>query len=82
MNEQALLARITRVPSLLGGKPVVRGHRVSVEQVLAMLAAGETETGVLAGWNWMEPDDIKACLLYGARLAGQARATPEDATAG
>lgn len=79
MNEQALLRRITRSPDILGGKPVVRGHRVSVEQVLAMLAAGETEEGILAGWDWMEPDDVKACLLFGAQLAGRERA---DAAAG
>lgn len=79
MDEAALLKRITRSPGVLGGKAVLRGHRVSVEQVLAMLAAGETEDGVLAGWTWMEPDDIKACLLYGAQLAGRERA---DAPAG
>ncbi|MCC6918475.1 MAG: DUF433 domain-containing protein [Alphaproteobacteria bacterium] len=79
MNEEALLRRITRSPGLLAGRPTIRGHRVSVEQILEMLAADETEAGILAGWDWMEPDDIKACLLFGAQLAGRERA---DAAAG
>jgi uncharacterized protein (DUF433 family) len=37
-----LQARITVNPEILGGKPIIRGHRLAVEHVLGMLAAGDT----------------------------------------
>jgi uncharacterized protein (DUF433 family) len=63
-TEQALLERITIDRRIFGGKPIVRGHRLAVEHVLAMLAAGDTAEDILAGYDWLEPDDIRACLLY------------------
>jgi hypothetical protein len=40
MNESQLLGRITVNPAIFGGKPIIRGRRLAVEHVLAMLAAG------------------------------------------
>lgn len=68
MTDQ-LLQRITVHPDILGGKPVIRGKRVAVEHVLNMLAVGDDEKTILEGYPWMEPDDIKACLVYASRLA-------------
>jgi uncharacterized protein (DUF433 family) len=64
MNEADLLKRITVNPKIFAGKPIVRGMRISVEQVLGLLAQGETETAVLADLPGLEPEDIRACLVY------------------
>jgi uncharacterized protein (DUF433 family) len=70
MDENGLLARITVNPNIFGGKPIIRGRRLAVEHVLSMLAAGDTVETLLAGYPWMEAEDIDACLLYARRLAG------------
>jgi uncharacterized protein (DUF433 family) len=70
MNDQKLLERITVNPKTFGGKPIIRGHRLAVEHVLEMLAAGDTVEEILAGFPWLEPDDIRACLAYAARAVG------------
>ena len=72
MTRNALLGRITADPKVLGGKPVVRGLRISVEMILALLAAGESEAAVLDDYPELEPDDIRACLVYAhAAIAGE-----------
>jgi uncharacterized protein (DUF433 family) len=67
MDEQALLNRITVNPKIFGGKPIIRGCRLAVEHVLGMLAAGDTPETILRGYSWLEPDDIRACLVYASR---------------
>lgn len=64
MGEEALLKRITADPEIFGGKPIIRGMRISVELVLSLLAQGETVEAILAGYADLEPDDIRACLAY------------------
>lgn len=64
--EERLLRRITTDPRILGGKPTVRGMRVSVEQVVRSLAAGVPEEELLADIPVLEPEDIRACLAYAA----------------
>jgi uncharacterized protein (DUF433 family) len=68
-----LLDRITVNPSIFGGKPIIRGRRLAVEHVLAMLAAGDTPEMILAGYDWLEADDIRACIAYAS-----VRDTPRD----
>jgi len=63
MNETDLLKRITVNPQIFGGKPILRGRRLAVEHVLGMLAAGSSEEEILAGYDGLEPDDIRACLV-------------------
>jgi uncharacterized protein (DUF433 family) len=75
-REAALLTRITTDPEIFGGKPIVRGHRLAVEHVLGMLAAGDTPETILQGYAWLEPEDIRACLLYARRLVGHERVEP------
>lgn len=41
MDEQKLLARINVNPKIFNSKPIIRGHRLAVEHVLGMLAAGD-----------------------------------------
>lgn len=64
MDEQKLLDRITANPAIFGGKPIIRGMRVSVELVLSLLAQGETAEAILDDYPDLEPDDIRACLAY------------------
>jgi len=76
MTETDLLRRITSDPAIFGGKPVVRGRRLAVEHVLAMLAAGDGTQDVLAAYPFLEPDDLRACLLYAYKLVVHERVEP------
>lgn len=76
MSEQELLARITVNPQIFGGKPIIRGRRLAVEQVLGMLAASDTAETLLAAYPWLEPQDIQACLLYARKVVGQETIEP------
>jgi uncharacterized protein (DUF433 family) len=73
MDEKALLERITYNPQIFGGKPIIRGHRLAVEHVLGMLAAGDTTETMLAGYPWLEREDVLACLAYATRVVGHER---------
>jgi uncharacterized protein (DUF433 family) len=68
--ETTLLNRITHNPSILTGKPIIRGMRISVEHILKMLARGITHDDIIDEYPFLEEDDIKACLLYAANLIG------------
>lgn len=74
--EEELLRRITTNPTIFGGKPIIRGHRLAVEHVLGMLAAGDTPETVLKGYPWLEADDVRACLVYARRVVGHERIDP------
>lgn len=76
MDEQRLLDRITIDPQIFGGKPIIRGRRLAVEHILGMLAAGDTPASVLEAYDWLEPDDIRACLVYARRLVAHERVEP------
>lgn len=73
MEEAELLDRITVDPRLFGGKPIIRGRRLAMEQVLGMLAAGDTPEALLEGYPWLEPEDIRACLAFTRRVVGHER---------
>jgi uncharacterized protein (DUF433 family) len=64
MTGQGLLGRITSNREIFGGKPVVRGMRVSVETVVSLLAQGESPKAILADYPGLEAEDIRACLAY------------------
>ena len=64
MSEQELLKRITANPEIFGGKPIIRGMRISVELILSLLAQGVTAEAILADYPDLERDDIRACLSY------------------
>ncbi len=76
MDEKKLLERINVNPKIFAGKPIIRGRRLAVEHVLGMLAAGDSPETILKGYPWLEPDDIRACLLYARRLVGHERVEP------
>jgi uncharacterized protein (DUF433 family) len=64
MIEEALLKRITANPEIFGGKPIVRGMRISVKLILSLLVQGETPETILADYPDLKPDDLRACLAY------------------
>jgi uncharacterized protein (DUF433 family) len=61
--------RITFNPKQCGGKPCIRGLRVRVKDILDMLSAGMTESEILADFEYLEIDDIRAALEYAALQA-------------
>ena len=57
---------ITVEPGKRGGKPCIRGLRVTVYDVLDYLAAGLTHEQILKEYPYLTEDDIRACLAYAA----------------
>jgi uncharacterized protein (DUF433 family) len=68
MTQDELLDRITENPAVLGGKPTIRGMRISVENVLSLLAQGDTFEDLLEDYPDLTREDIQACMAY-ARAA-------------
>ena len=66
MNSE-LLSRITIEPGKCGGRPCIRGFRLRVTDVLGLLSTGESREQILADYEFLEPEDILACLEYAAR---------------
>lgn len=64
MTSEDLLGRITADPKIFGGKPIVRGMRISVELILSLLAQGETVEAIVDDYPDLQVDDIRACLAY------------------
>ena len=64
MIDPDLLKRITSEPAIFGGKPIIRGMRISVELILSMLAQGESPEAILEDYPGLEPEDLRACLAY------------------
>jgi uncharacterized protein (DUF433 family) len=67
MNEEQLLQRITTDANIYGGKPIIRGRRLAVEHILDLLEAGDTEEDIMDAYDWLEPEDIEACILFDQR---------------
>ena len=64
-----LLERITIKPDVCGGEPTVRGMRITVSQILELLAGGMTSEQILEDFPYLKIADIDACLEYAARQA-------------
>ncbi|WP_159618919.1 DUF433 domain-containing protein [Ruania rhizosphaerae] len=63
------LERISIDPAVAHGRPVVRGTRMRVADVLSLLAAGATAEELLADYPYLTPEDVQACLEYAATQA-------------
>ena len=63
-KDSALLERITTNPQVMVGKPVIRGTRITVDQVLRMLSQGMTFEEILEQYQHITRQDILACLSY------------------
>ncbi len=62
----AQLDRITLDPQVMGGKPCLRGMRVTVGTVVGLIASGATPEEILADYPYLEREDISAALSYAA----------------
>ena len=60
------LTRITSDPGIMGGKPCIRGLRVTVGTVVGLVATGHREEEILRLYPYLEPEDIRAALSYAA----------------
>jgi uncharacterized protein (DUF433 family) len=65
-NTLHLLERITVQPGVMGGKPTIRGLRVTVGTILGLLAAGRRIEEILQAYPYLEEADIRAALQYAA----------------
>ncbi len=63
------LSRITINSEICHGKPSIRGMRITVADILEMLAGGMTHKEILADFPYLEKDDINECLQFAAQLA-------------
>jgi uncharacterized protein (DUF433 family) len=65
--EQRWRSRITSDPGIFGGKPIIRGMRIRVVDILDLLAAGETREVILEDYPYLEDEDITAALEYSSQ---------------
>jgi uncharacterized protein (DUF433 family) len=61
-----VLSRITLDPTVMGGRPCIRGLRVTVGTVVGLLAAGRSRDDILKAYPYLEPEDIDQALAYAA----------------
>lgn len=71
-----LLDRITLEPDKRGGKPCIRGLRITVSDVLEYLASGMTEAEILADIPDLEREDIRAALAFAAERERRSDSIP------
>ncbi len=67
----SLLERITIDPEVRFGKPCIRGHRITVQEILEWLSSGASQEQILADYPQLEPEDFLAVYAYAAELAGE-----------
>ena len=58
--------RITRDPEVMGGKPCIRGMRVTVGTIVGLIAAGHSNAEILNAYQYLEEEDIRQALAYAA----------------
>ena len=61
------IERITLEPGKRGGRPCIRGLRISVYDVLSMMGSGMSESEILDDFPELELDDLRACLIFAAQ---------------
>ena len=60
------LNRITFDPAVMGGKPCIRGLRVTVGTLVGLIASGHSTDDILSAYPYLEKDDILEALSYAA----------------
>jgi uncharacterized protein (DUF433 family) len=61
-----LLSRITHDPEVMGGRPCIRGMRVTVGTIVGLLASGHSVEEILQAYPNLEKEDVNAALSYAA----------------
>ncbi|GAA4208440.1 DUF433 domain-containing protein [Pedobacter jeongneungensis] len=65
---EKIFDRIYIDSNICGGKPIIRGKRITVQTIMEFLAAGETSEEILKQYPSLEAEDITACMLYATEL--------------
>jgi uncharacterized protein (DUF433 family) len=60
------LTRITADPEVMGGRPCIRGMRVTVGTIVGLVASGRSRDEILRLYPYLEPEDIGEALAYAA----------------
>ena len=71
--------RIALDPSILAGKPVVRGTRLSVDFIIGLMADGWNEAQILENYPGLTHDDVAACLAYARDILRSEKVYPSAA---
>jgi uncharacterized protein (DUF433 family) len=71
----AQIDRITQDPEVMGGKPCIRGMRVTVGMIVGQIGAGRSIEEVLADYPYLEREDVLQALRYAAWLAEEREVT-------
>jgi len=75
------LDRITRSPRVMGGKPCIRGLRVTVGTIVGLLASSHERVDILRLYPYLEPEDIDQALEYAAWRVEEVEVPLASATA-
>lgn len=67
---------LTVDPTILAGKPVIRGSRLSVDFILGLLGEGWDQTDILRNYPGIQPQDIAACHQYASEMLASERIYP------
>ena len=81
MNTEDLLSRITIDPKVMVGKPIIRGMRITVEQILRSLAGGVTVNELLQDYPDLEQEDLQAVFAYVVNLVDEEQVFPVEISA-
>ncbi|MCK6693658.1 MAG: DUF433 domain-containing protein [Thermoanaerobaculia bacterium] len=73
------LTRITFDPLVMGGKPCIRGMRVTVGMVVGLVASGYSTADILKAYPYLEADDVKEALQYAAWRSEEVEVTLDAA---
>ena len=76
---EELLRRIICDPRVMAGKPVIRGTRITVDMILELLASGMKPEEIAKDYN-ISLEDIRAALLYAAKVLGREEVIIETRT--
>lgn len=60
------LKRITFDPAIMGGKPTIRGMRVTTGMIVGLIASGHDTNEILKAYPYLEAEDIREALMYAA----------------
>lgn len=76
MSDEQLLARITIDPEICHGKPCIRGLRYPVEFLLELMSSGMANAEILADYDDLEAEDLRAAVAFAARVIRTKRVLP------
>jgi uncharacterized protein (DUF433 family) len=76
MSDRQLFSRITSSPDICHGKPCIRGLRYPVEFMLELLSSGMTNEEILADYEDLEADDLRAAIAWAAKVTRTKRIEP------